>query len=55
MRAAAGAAADAIKIRSKETERMFGIRVETSLHIQVEGREARERGGIWLCLSLSMQ
>ena len=39
-----GFGAAAHKIRSKETERMFGIRVETSLRIEVNqgrGREAR--------------
>ena len=40
------AAAAAIKIRSKETERMFGIRVETSLHIQVSPGEGGEGGEV---------
>ena len=42
--------AAAIKIRSKETERMFGIRVETPLRIEVSPSERGDRrGGIWIC------
>ena len=41
------AAAAAIKIRSKETERMFGIRVETSLRVWSQTRERKPSWARW--------